>query len=702
MTNNQFIALYLSFIIASFTPLSIKAQNDAPFCKSMLDSAKMELKNRNFNVAREYCEAALPLCIDNSVAIHNLMKDINNAIDAEKRAAENAAKFMQVKEYDQTLAMRMMEYNSKHHPESQISHDMYKKTISESQNGFYKKILRGHLEPILAVAFSPDGKKILTGSCDKTAKLWDVETGKVEKIYAGHSSEVTAVAFSPDGAKILTGSNDHTAKLWDLVTQKVEKTFIGHAAEVTSVAFSTESESDSLKILTGSKDNTAKTWDVASGETEKTFIGHLAAVNAVAYSLDGSKILTGSSDNTVKLWNISNGNIEKNFMGHAASVYALAFSPDRKQILTGSSDNTAKLWNISTGKSEKSFIGHSASIYTVAFSFDGSKVLTGSFDKTAKLWNVWNGNIEKNLIGHSSEVTAVAFSPDSKQALTGGWDNTSKLWNIENDSIENDVPLFTFYEMVQAGLQIETNDTPQYQIDRTAFLNKTTLDSIEYQQLMNETKKSEVYKKHLQAIEEWKISPKRSEDISKIEIFMNEEKSKQKKEDSIKVEDLRKDAIIQKLDNEILSESDTLKKHSLYTKLIETLKVYHNNSPTKYAERLATAYNNRGWYNIILKKFENGEEDIRTGIGTNPQNPFLYTNLPHTLLLQGKFKAAKKEYLSWKDKEFNKQGFDTYKDVFLFDLTDFEKANIIPKERMKDVAAIKRLLERRVDNLTKE
>ncbi len=149
----------------------------------MLDSADMELKKRNFNAAREYCEAALPLCSQNADAIRVMMKRINKAIDAEKRGAENAAVFMKTKETNPTLAMRMMWYNSSRHPESQISQDLYYQTISDTQATFMVKRFNGHMSSVSAVAFSPDGKKVLTGSMDNTAVLWDVGTGPVRKNY---------------------------------------------------------------------------------------------------------------------------------------------------------------------------------------------------------------------------------------------------------------------------------------------------------------------------------------------------------------------------------------------------------------------------------------------------------------------------------------------------------------------------------------
>jgi hypothetical protein len=118
--------------------------------------------------------------------------------------------------------------------------------------------LAGHTGQVMAVAFSPDGTRILTGSSDDTALLWDATTGKAVATLAGHSFFVTAVAFSPDGTHVLTGSWDDTARLWDAATGKTMATFAGHTDPVMAVAFSP----DGARVLTGSWDNTARLWTV--------------------------------------------------------------------------------------------------------------------------------------------------------------------------------------------------------------------------------------------------------------------------------------------------------------------------------------------------------------------------------------------------------------------------------------------------------
>ncbi|MCB0532877.1 MAG: caspase family protein [Saprospiraceae bacterium] len=303
----------------------------------------------------------------------------------------------------------------------------------------------GHSEMVSSMAFSPDGKTILTGSYDHTAKLWDLD-GRMLQTFNGHAAEVLSVAFSPDGKTILTGSADKTAKLWDLDGRMLQ-TFKGHVFGVLSVAFSP----DGKTILTSSDDNTAELWDL-DGSMSQTFIGHWDHFDfeSVAFSLDGKTILTGSADSTAKLWNLE-GEVLQTFEGHAKEVTSVAFSPDGKTILTGSADNTARLWDLDDGRMLKTFKGHVNKVTSVAFSPDGKTILTGSADKSAKLWDL-DGRMLKTLNGHTDGVWSVAFSPDGKTILTDSADKSAKLWDLDGRMLKtltfkgssNGVHLVTF------------------------------------------------------------------------------------------------------------------------------------------------------------------------------------------------------------------------------------------------------------------
>ena len=147
-----------------------------------------------------------------------------------------------------------------------------------------------HSSLIHSVAFSPDGRQVLSGSEDQTVKLWDVATGRLVRTFTGHTQQVLCVAFSPDGRHVLSGSWDNSLKLWNSATGQIVHTFEGHSRKILSAAFS----NDGGYVLSGSLDKTVKLWDARTGKLVRTFEGHTTGVDSVAFSPDGRHVLSGS------------------------------------------------------------------------------------------------------------------------------------------------------------------------------------------------------------------------------------------------------------------------------------------------------------------------------------------------------------------------------------------------------------------------
>jgi len=298
----------------------------------------------------------------------------------------------------------------------------------EAQDKFPAEVVpqMGHSSDVHSVAFSPDGRFALSGSGDRTVKLWEVATGKELRSFSAHTGVVFSVAFSPGGRLALSGSGDHTLKLWDAATGKELRSFSGHTGWVNSVAFSP----DDLFVLSCSKDRTLKLWEVATGKELRTFTGHTEQVNSIAFSPDGRSVLSGSRDKTLRLWDVATGKELRSFTGHTGQVASVAFSPDGTRLLSGSDDHTLKLWDAASGQLLRSFEGHNDPVWAVAFSPDGRFALSGSFDNTMKLWDVDTGTELRSFNGHASVVLSVSFSPDGRFALSGSDDSTLKLWDV--------------------------------------------------------------------------------------------------------------------------------------------------------------------------------------------------------------------------------------------------------------------------------
>ncbi|AEF99997.1 WD40 repeat domain-containing protein [Methylomonas methanica] len=286
--------------------------------------------------------------------------------------------------------------------------------------------------PAVSVAYSPDGKLILSGGLDNMLRLWNADTGEpVGQPLTGHSDEIYSVAFSPDGRRFVSGSKDRTLRLWNTDTGRpIGEPLTGHSVDVYSVAFSP----DGKRIVSGSKDHTLRLWNADNGQSiGQALTGHSDSVNCVAFSPDGKRIVSGSSDNTLRLWNVdSRQPIGEPLTGHSGSVNSVAFSPDGKRIVSASSDNTLRLWNADNNQPMgHPLTGLSDSINSVAFSPDGQRIVSGGSNNILRLWDAANGRpIGQPLTGHSERVSSVAFSPNGKHIVSGSADNTIRIWPV--------------------------------------------------------------------------------------------------------------------------------------------------------------------------------------------------------------------------------------------------------------------------------
>ncbi len=277
------------------------------------------------------------------------------------------------------------------------------------------KEFTGHIDWVTSVAFSPDSKYVVTGSCDKTACLWNAKTGEMVYKFTGHKQTIASVAFSFDSKYVVTGSCDKTARLWNVETKKMVYEFIGHTDTIKSVTFSP----------------------------------------------DGRYIVTGSYDKTARLWNVETGKMVYKFTGHTDQVTSVAFSSEGKHVLTGSGDKTARLWNVETGEMVHEFTGYTQAITSVASSSNsnGKYVVTGSWGNIARLWDVETKKMVYEFTGHTDQVTSVAFSPDSKYVLTGSHDTTARLWDISElkniDNLLNKITISQLYLLMLIGDELK-------------------------------------------------------------------------------------------------------------------------------------------------------------------------------------------------------------------------------------------------------
>ena len=285
-----------------------------------------------------------------------------------------------------------------------------------------------HDDRVVAVAFDASGNHLITGSWDKTARVWDVKTGR-EVARFTHNDQVYSVKTSPNGRYIATAGADKTARIWDGVNHRLIAS-IKHNAEVVDLDFSP----DGRYLATASQDDAAGVWQSATGK-QVSRMKH-QGVYSVTFSPNGKHLATTSLTvaygwkESVRVWELPGGRpVAK--MTHGNRVWEAVFSPDPdgKFLATASGDQTASLWLATNGQRVAQMI-HQGEVYSVRFSPDGKYLATASADNTARMWDTATGQ-EVSRIIHDTSVRAVAFSPDGKFLATAA-DHAARVWEATN------------------------------------------------------------------------------------------------------------------------------------------------------------------------------------------------------------------------------------------------------------------------------
>ncbi|OLL26672.1 Ribosome assembly protein 4 [Neolecta irregularis DAH-3] len=343
--------------------------------------------------------------------------------------------------------------------------------------------ISGHSSEILTAQFGPNGsERLVTGSGDGTARIWDCLTQTPLYTLKGHTNWVLCASWSPDGNIVATGSMDNTVRLWDPKTGKAcGEPLKGHVRNIFSLAwepYHLTKHGSSPRLASGSKDGMIKIWETTIRQCQFTLCGHTSAVSCVKWSGKGL-IISSSRDKSIKIWDSKDGKLVHTLTAHSHWVNHIALSTEHvlrlgpfadrrcssdsgeapqqralrvwekaaqiggcfeERFVTGSDDFTMFLWDLAKGtKPVARMTGHQKLVNHVSFSPDGRYIASASFDNSVKLWDGRDGKFIATLRGHVAAVYQCAWSSDSRLLVSSSKDTTLKVWDIRTRKLKTDL-----------------------------------------------------------------------------------------------------------------------------------------------------------------------------------------------------------------------------------------------------------------------
>ncbi|QDT92515.1 SUMF1/EgtB/PvdO family nonheme iron enzyme [Gimesia algae] len=295
--------------------------------------------------------------------------------------------------------------------------------------------------PIMSVGMTKDGQHAISGSLGGTLTIWNLSNGKMSRRLIDQLGDIFCVAVTPDGKQVISGTYEGALKVCNLNIQSTAypQNNIKHSNHVLTVALLT----DGKHVFSVEKDNTLRVWSLENGTLVRTLKGpsdptSTDFVSCLALMPDGKSAISSSTlsnDYTLKVWSLSDGRILQSLEGYSDLISCVAVTPDGQHAISGSKNNTLQLWDLSSGKLVRILSGHSDRISCVAVTPNGRMAVSGSSDETLRVWDLMGGGLIHTLEGHSDRINCLKITPDGQHLISGSSDSTAKVWDLSSGNL---------------------------------------------------------------------------------------------------------------------------------------------------------------------------------------------------------------------------------------------------------------------------